>query len=121
ILRSLNFRLGQARANVVFFDVQGNQRGGIDSIIRASRLELIDETPIVPMRVASINSRPVADILADLERQRVADSVRGRGGRAPLRTAPKGARRASPWALRREFRSTFRDTLTESERIVAGR
>ena len=121
ILRSLNFRLGQARANVVFFDVQENQRAGIDSIIRASRLELIDETPIVPMRVASINGRPVPDILADLERQRVADSVRGRGGRGAQRAAPKSPRRASPWALRREFRSTFRDTLTESERIVAGR
>src|SRR5438045_5225818 len=47
ILHSLGLRLGEARANVVFFDVQENQRPGIDSIIRASRYELIDETPIV--------------------------------------------------------------------------
>src|SRR5437868_3381144 len=48
ILRSLSFRLGEARANVVFFDVQENQRPEIGSIIRAGHLELIDETPIVP-------------------------------------------------------------------------
>ncbi|MEP6495079.1 MAG: FtsX-like permease family protein [bacterium] len=108
ILRSLSFRLGQARANVVFFDVQQNQRAGVDSIIRASRLELIDETPIVPMRVSSINGRPVTEILAELERRRTATP------------ATNGGRQASPWALRREFRSTFRDSLTESERLVAG-
>ncbi|HTE45199.1 MAG TPA: FtsX-like permease family protein [Gemmatimonadaceae bacterium] len=108
ILRSLSFRLGQARANVVFFDVQENQRAGVDSVIHAGRFELIDETPIVPMRVSSINGRPLADILAELERQRIAPPA-------------NGGRQASSWALRREFRSTFRDTLTESERLVAGR
>ncbi len=38
ILRSLDLRLGEARANVVFFDVQEDQRAGIDSIIRAGAL-----------------------------------------------------------------------------------
>jgi putative ABC transport system permease protein len=112
ILGSLTARLGEARANVVFFDVQENQRPGIDSIIRASRTELIDETPIVPMRISSINGRTVNEILADTVRTQDQRQGGGRGGRP---------RRASPWALRREFRSTFRDTLTSSERLVAGR
>jgi len=112
ILRSLNVRLGEARANVVFFDVQENQKAGIDSIVRRDRDEMIDETPIVPMRVASINGTPVSNLLrADsLDRAR-----RGRGDRN------RGRGRPSRWALRREFRSTFRDTLTESEHLVAGR
>ena len=111
ILRSLDLRLGQARSNVVFFDVQQGQRPGIDSIVRTSHSELIDETPIVPMRIASINGRPVADILAELDKQRMAQeagrAAGGRGGRG------RGV-------LRREFRSTYRDTLTESEHLVAG-
>jgi putative ABC transport system permease protein len=110
ILRSLDLRLGEARSNVVFFDVQEAQRAGIDSIIRSGGNELIDETPIVPMRISSINGKPLADLLAAANRVR-SDSAR---------KANRGQRGPSPWALRREFRSTFRDSLTESERIVAG-
>ena len=112
ILRSLDLRLGQARANVVFFDVQDNQRPGIDSIIRAGHNELIDQTPIVPMRIASINGRAVADILTSLDQQR----ARAPSGRGPR---PGGGRGRG--ILRREFRSTYRDRLTESEHLVAGR
>ncbi|HTI63807.1 MAG TPA: FtsX-like permease family protein, partial [Gemmatimonadaceae bacterium] len=112
ILGSLTARLGEARANVVFFDVQENQRAGIDSIIHATRNELIDETPIIPMRISSINGKSVNDLLADSNRAAAGRGNGGRGGRQ---------RRASPWALRREFRSTYRDTLTSSERLVAGR
>jgi putative ABC transport system permease protein len=139
ILRSLGMRLGEARANVVFFDVQENQRSGIDSIIRAARLTLIDETAIVPMRVSSVNGKPVSELLAAAERaRRLARARRGersepgdtlsdstsrdsttRAGQSA--TGNRNARGASPWALRREFRSTYRDTLTESEHLVAGR
>src|SRR6185437_3600100 len=114
ILRSLTVRLGEARANVVFFDVQESQKAGIDSIVHTAGNEMIDETPIVPMRVASINGTPVSDLLRtdSLDRAR-----RRRGGSE----ARGGRGRPSRWALRREFRSTFRDTLTESEQLVAGR
>ena len=114
ILRSLDLRLGEARSNVVFFDVQEGQRAGIDSIIRGTGNELIDETPIIPMRVSSINGKPVSDLIASATRAR-SDSARKE--QRPRR----GPRGASPWALRREFRSTFRDSLTVSERVVAGR
>ncbi len=79
ILRSLGVRMDQARANVVFFDVQDNQLAGIDSIIRAAHYELIDETPIVPMRIASINGKSAKDLLADAERNRQGGGREGRG------------------------------------------
>ncbi|MGH7617155.1 MAG: ABC transporter permease, partial [Gemmatimonadaceae bacterium] len=98
ILRSLGVRLGEARANVVFFDVQDGQRPGIDSIIRASHYELIDETPIVPMRIASINGRSASDMLADSERNRRFGGRGGRGrGEAGAEAGPRGPR---PWMLR---------------------
>jgi putative ABC transport system permease protein len=119
ILRSLDVRLGEARANVVFFDVQESQRPGIDSIIHTARHELIDETPIVAMRIASINGRPTAEIIAELDKRR------GARGNAPAARRDSGGRGGSgarsPWPLRREFRSTFRDTITESEHLVSGR
>ena len=87
ILRSLDLRLGEARANVVFFDVQENQQAGIDSVIHAAREELIDETPIVAMRVASINGKSATAIADEIDKnRRLRDSARvaagrGRGGR----------------------------------------
>ena len=124
ILRALDLRMGEARANLVFFDVQEAQRAGIDSLIRAGHDELIDETPVVPMRVSSINGKPVAAILAAADSARRRDSLTPgamRGRRGARAAGPNGGRRASPWALQREFRSTYRDTLTASEHLSAGR
>jgi putative ABC transport system permease protein len=98
LLRQLDFRMEQARANVVFFDVQEDQADGIDSIIRTSGHSLVSRTPIVPMRLAAINGRPVAELLADTAR----------------------ATRRAPWALRREFRSSFRGEQQPSDKIVSG-
>jgi len=118
ILRSLGVRMDQARANVVFFDVQDNQLPGIDSIIRASHYELIDETPIVPMRIAAINGKASKDLLAEAEKSRPS----GREGRGPRQDrAENRSRGPRPWMLRREFRSTFRDSLTESEHLTSGK
>jgi putative ABC transport system permease protein len=123
ILRSLDLRMGQARANVVFFDVQDSQQRGIDSIVRAGHYEMVDETPIVPMRISSINGKSLTDIFAEIDRDRAArnagqpDPREGRGGgRDGQNRGPRGR-----GILRREFRSTYRDTLTESEHLVAGR
>jgi len=117
ILRTLGVRMDQARANVVFFDVQEGQRAGIDSIVRAGRNELIDETPIVPMRIAAINGKPTSELLAEIDRTRAASRAAGENGRGG-----RGGRRGpSSWTLRREFRSTYRDTLTESERLASGK
>lgn len=116
ILTSLDNRLGEARANVVFFDVQDAQKPGIDSIIRAGTNELIEETPIVAMRISAINGRPTTDIVADIERERREQRAAREEGRGGERRERRG-----PWALRREFRSTYRDSLTRSEELVAGK
>lgn len=112
ILQSLDARLGESRANVVFFDVQDPQKPVIDSIIGASHNEMIMAAPIVAMKIAAINGRPVSEIVTEIDRNR-RDRVRN--------SSERTRDRRGPWALRREFRSTFRDTLTASEEIVAGK
>jgi putative ABC transport system permease protein len=89
--------LGATTANIVFFDVQEDQQAGVDSLVRAGGTSVLQAAPIVPMRIASINGRAARDLLAD--------TARGR---------------RSAWPLRREYRSTYRDTLVASERVVAG-
>jgi putative ABC transport system permease protein len=82
--------------NMVFFDIQPSQLAGLDSILQARGIESSAPVAIVPMRIASIRGAAVSALLADTTRP----------GR---------------WALRREYRSTWRDSLVSSERLVSGR
>lgn len=100
ILRTVDVKLEASRANVVFFDVQGDQGAPVDSLIRAEGWTVVQQTPMVPMRIASINGVPASRIVGDTTR---------------------GQRRREGWAMRREFRSTWRDTLAPSEKVTAGR
>lgn len=95
LLRSLNVRLDQSRANVVFFDVQEAMLHDVDSTIRASGHQIIETTPIIRMRIAAINGR----------------SFRGDSSRA----------QRAGWAGRREYNSTFRDTVTAAEQVTSGK
>ncbi|HEY7233062.1 MAG TPA: FtsX-like permease family protein, partial [Gemmatimonadaceae bacterium] len=51
LLETLDLKLTQARANLVFFDVQQDQETGIDSIIRANGFGVVQQVPLVSMRV----------------------------------------------------------------------
>ncbi len=82
--------------NLLFFDVQDDQAAPLDSILLARNLEVVQKTPIVTMRVDAINGRSVAELTADT-------TVRRAG-----------------WALRREFRSTYREKIVDSEKLVEG-
>jgi putative ABC transport system permease protein len=95
LLRSLNTRVDQSRANIVFFDVQEAMLAGVDSTIRAGGNTVIERTPVIRMRIAAVNGNY-------------------------LRRDSSRARRAG-WAGNREYNSTFRDTLTEAERITRGK
>jgi putative ABC transport system permease protein len=113
LLRQLDVRLEQSRANVVFFDVQEDQEPGIDSLIHNSGHTVVQKAPIVPMRIAAINGKPVARLLAE------SDSLL-RAARAEGRSR-QSTRAISPWVLRREFRSSYRADRTPSEKIISGK
>ena len=83
--------------NLVFFDIQTDQVEGVQEIARSHEKQILQNVPIVTMRLASINGIAVEDILADT-----------------AHTIPR-------WALRREYRSTYRDSLTNTETLLAGR
>jgi putative ABC transport system permease protein len=96
LLRQFDITASSSRGNVLFFDVQDDQRGGLDSLIRASGHTIVESAPIVTMRISAIKGAPVADY---------ARSV----GLSP-----------QYWALSREYRSTYRDSLVQTESVVAG-
>ena len=96
LLQQLRVRGGPLRPNLVLFDIQPDQLSAVRRELRDAGLPAAVAAPIVPMRIASVKGRPVRAMLGD--------------------TATTGA-----WALRREFRSTYRDTVVASERLVSGR
>jgi putative ABC transport system permease protein len=115
LLRQLDVRLEEAAANVVFFDVQEDQQPGVDSIIRAAGHTIVQQVPIVPMRVAAVNGKPTARIVEEVDslwRLRRAMTPEERE-RTPMPIAP--------WTVRREYRSTYRDTLVASDKLTAGK
>ena len=95
LLDQLRLTGGPARPNLVLFDIQPDQLPTVERSLREAGLSASDPVPIVPMRIASVKGRPVQRMLAD--------------------TGQNAA-----WALRREYRSTYRDSLVSSERLAAG-
>jgi putative ABC transport system permease protein len=98
LVRRFTIVADAAAANVVFFDAQPDQVAGLDSAIRAGRWTVVQTIPIVTLRISALNGRPVDSILVD----------------------PARARNQN-WMWRREYRSTFRDTVVASEKLTAGR
>ncbi|MFB9053609.1 ABC transporter permease [Formosa undariae] len=83
-------------ANIIILDVQPAQRAAISERITAKDLPVLSDIPLVTMRMQRINGQLVNEIRQDSTRQ-----VRG-------------------WVLNHEFRTTYRDTLIDSETIIAG-
>ncbi len=102
-----------ARPNLMFFDIQPAQRDGVAEVLAANRLTGTPLVPIVTMRIKSIRAVPVP--LAPPPDTANPDSAGRRARRRPAQGGPP-----SGWAARREYRSTYRDTLTATEKLVGG-
>lgn len=83
-------------ANLVFFDIQSDQMAGVLETLDESGVPVLEEVPIVTMRMESVKGRTVAEIRRDSTRE--------------------GPR----WPFTREYRSTYRAGLTASERLLEG-
>lgn len=85
------------RPNLLMFDIQVDQAQGVEAILRERGGPVLQRSPIVPARITHLAGRSVEEALADT-------------------TPPRIPR----WALSREYRHTYRDSLVGSERIIAG-
>lgn len=95
---------GGGTPDVILFDVQPSQRDSLRALVEGQGLPVLDEVPLVSMRVAAVNGTPV-DTLLEVSEGRV--EVRDDG---PER-----------WTLTREYRSTYRAETVDSETVLAGR
>jgi putative ABC transport system permease protein len=96
LLNRVNLSASGAQPNTVLFDIQPAQREGVVALAKQHRLPVEGTVPIVNMRLERLN-RITAETLEK-------DS-----------TLPQ-----QKWLFSREYRVTFRDTLSTSEKITEG-
>ncbi len=82
---------GSNQPNMVMFDIQNNQKGRLDSLTKAYKLPLMNQVPVITMRIEEINGKKAN---ADTNNRR---------------------------AYRNEIRATYQDSLTAAEKIVEGK
>lgn len=114
LLKQFQITSETSAGNLLFFDVQPDQVDGVERAVRAENRTVVERTPIVIMRVAEVNGRPVPT-------RRQLDSVRTPDSASATRRGPRGAPGDRGWALRREYRSTYRNALGRSEKIILGK
>jgi putative ABC transport system permease protein len=83
--------------NLVAFDIQQDQRADVERILAQHGEQDAELVPLVTARIAALDGVPVAEVL---------DSPR--------------VRDVEPWAVRREYRNTYRAAMTSTEELVAG-
>jgi putative ABC transport system permease protein len=86
------------RPNLMVFDIQSHQVEELAELTKSYDLPVLQQVPVVTMRIESINGLTLEDVVSD--------------------TTEDNRRRSSPY--RREWRVTYRDSLIESEKIVRG-
>ena len=115
------FRPGgtHTRPNLMLFDIQPAQQQSVAALIQQYGLTPSPPVPIVTMRITAIRDIPLARLIPPPAPDSSADSARRQRRNRGLAQRQPGV--PQPWALRHDYRSTYRDSLTGTEKLVAGR
>lgn len=97
LARALDFDRAAGQPDLLLFDVQSDQREGVMALLPDGGTRGATATPLVSARLAAIDGVPVDELRL------------GQGDGAP-----------EGWAVHREYRHSWRDTLTDAEQLVAG-
>ena len=83
--------------NVILYGIETNQKDSLAKITKKHDLPLIQQVPIVTMRLSAWQGKTKAEWMADTSRT------------------------ASRWAINREARVSYRDTLADDEKLLEGK
>ncbi|WP_220096041.1 ABC transporter permease [Daejeonella oryzae] len=96
LLNRVNLSASGNQPNMVLFDIQSNQKEKVANLTKSMGLPVMQQVPVVTMRLESINGKTAVQ-------------------------AKKDSSRSLNRAFEREYRVTYRDSLTESENITEGK
>lgn len=87
---------GGSRPNLVFFDVQDDQIARLAALAQQNGTPLLAQAPIVAMKLTKVKDRTAEEILRDKKSG------------------------VPEWTLRRDYRSSYRGALGDTEKLTAG-
>ena len=96
LLNQVEFMGSEERPNTVLFDIRPNQKEEVVKLVESYDLPIQQLVPIVTTRLSKIKGIEVSELQKD-----TTDDIPN-------------------WALTREYRVTYRDSLIDSEKIVKG-
>jgi putative ABC transport system permease protein len=96
LMKQVSLSSGANQPNMILFDIQNSQKKAVADLTRRQKLPVIQQVPIVTIRLEKINGKTAADVKKDPKSQ------------------------ISKHAFSYEYRVTYRDTLTPSEKIIKG-
>ena len=96
LLGQVEFTGGTNQSNTILFDIQSTQRDGVAKLIGENDMPVNQLVPIVTCRLAAVKNRTVDDLRKD------------------------STVRIPEWALTREYRVTYRDSLKVGEELLSG-
>lgn len=96
LLGQVEFTGQENQSNTILFDIQASQKDGVVKLMQENNLPIKQVVPIVTCRLSEVKGRSVEAIQND-----TTDKIRN-------------------WALMREYRVTYRDSLTHSEELTEG-
>lgn len=99
IREDLTLSFGEGRPNLLFFDIQTDQLDGVVALLPEHARAGAEVSPLITSRIAAINGLTPEE----------------------LRANRTGEERPEGWALRREYRNTYRATLGRAEQLTVGR
>lgn len=96
MLSQVEFTGMENQSNTILFDIQPSQRDGVIQLMKDNDLRINQVVPIVTCRISELKGRSAEALQKD-----TTDNI-------------------SNWAIRREYRVTYRDSLHHSEKLLEG-
>lgn len=96
LLGQVEFTGSENQSNTILFDIQSTQKEGVSKLIESHHMKVNQLVPIVTCRLASVKDRTIDDLRKD------------------------STIKIPEWALTREYRVTYRDSLKVGESLLAG-
>jgi putative ABC transport system permease protein len=96
MLSQVEFAGNENQSNTIMFDIQPPQKEGVIKLMEENKLPVNQVVPIITCRLSELKGKSVESLQND-----TTDSV-------------------SNWALTREYRVTYRDSLHKSEELIEG-
>ncbi len=95
LIGQLDQTSASGRANMILFDIQPDQVDGVQATLVDKEVTIVESAPLVTMTIDAVNGISVEDLEADPDMN-------------------------TTWAHHHEYRSSYRDRLTEAEVLLRG-